>query len=135
MFRWRLVKLAIQLSLMFTGLYLYGIWGVVISGVITTYIFYIINASLVSRHIGYKLWRQLTDLLPVLLLTLVSGIASFTVGRLLSLSLYVDGIVKFVVFVAVYIAGSFLLRLDAFEYFKGLLPLIFSKFRRKKGIK
>lgn len=135
MFRWRLVKLAIQLSLMFTGLYLYGIWGVVISGVITTYVFYIINASLVSRHIGYKLWRQLTDLLPVLLLTLVSGITSFTVGRLLSLSLYVDGIVKFVVFVAVYIAGSFLFRLDAFEYFKGLLPLIFSKFRRKKGIK
>lgn len=132
MFRWRLVKLAIQLSLMFVGLYLYGVWGIVIANVIITYIFYLINASLVSHHIGYKLGRQLLDLLPVFLLTAVSGVVSFTIGHFLSLSLYLDGIVKFAVFAIVYVAGSFLFRLEAFEYFKGLLPMMLSKFKRKK---
>lgn len=133
MFHWRLVKLVIQLLLMFVGLYFYGIWGLIIGNVINTYIAYIINASLVSHHIGYKLCKQLLDLLPVFLVALGAGVTSFTVSHFLSLSLYFDGIVKFFVFAIVYVGGSFLFRLEAFEYFKGLLPMILPVFFKKKN--
>lgn len=132
MFHWRLVKLAVQLTLLFLGLYTYGLWGVVIANAVCSYVFYFINASLVSHYIGYKLDKQLLDLLPVFLLTLVSGIVSFTIGHYLSLNMYLDGVVKFFVFMALYVGGSFLFHLEAFEYFKGLLPMMLSKFSRKK---
>lgn len=65
MFIWSFIKQSIGLIFMLVGLYLYGIKGLLVGMVMKSWLIYIINASLVSNYIGYKLWRQLLDILPV----------------------------------------------------------------------
>lgn len=132
MFHWRLVKLAVSLLLMFVGLYVYGIWGLVIGVIINTYVAYIINAGLVSHYIGYKLDRQLLDLMPILVVSLIAGFVAYYIGGFFSVGFYIDGLIKFLVFISIYTVSSFVFRLEAFEYFKSLMPMVLSKFRKHK---
>ena len=72
LFNWTLIKRALSIIFIIVGFVLYGIWGLLIGMVMASYAMYIINALLVSRHIGYTLWQQFKDLLPILLISVVS---------------------------------------------------------------
>ena len=85
--------------------------------VLNTWFSYFINIWLVSKHIGYSWRRQLLDLLPVLLASLFAAVSAYMTGALCSLPLYADGILKFVMFVALYAAWSELFHPVAYQLF------------------
>lgn len=133
MFCWTLIKFLIRLVLVIGGLTLFGMKGLLVGVVLTTWMAFFINICLVSKYIGYKWTRQLLDLMPVAVASLVAAVISFGVGRLLNLSMYMDGLVKVIVYLLVYLGWSFVCKPDAFTYTLSLIPNRIRFWERKKG--
>lgn len=130
LFKWTIIKRVVGTTIMIGGLLLWGIKGLLAGTVIYNYFIYATNAVLISKHIGYELGAQTKDLMPVVLLTVISFIVSFGIGYLLDFDMYLSGAIEFVAFVAIYLGGSVFFKLDSFEYFKTILPLIIKKFKK-----
>ena len=81
--------------------------------------------GLVSRYIGYKWYVQLKDLLSVLCALLLCGGFSSICSRLFVLGLYLDGIIKIVVYIVLYLTRTFAFKPASFLNFKEIIePLI-----------
>ena len=134
MFIWSLVKQVVVIILMVGGLYLFGMKGLLAGRVIGSYFVLFVNMSLVSKYIGYKLFKQIKDLLPVGIVSVLAAVISFGCGYLLNLGLYLDGIVKFLVFVLIYMGWSILFKPEAYSFFVSVIPIqkIKNKINRKK---
>lgn len=118
MFVWTFVKRAVGLIFVLTGLYLFGMKGLMIGIVLNTWFSYFVNIWLVSKYIGYKWWNQLKDIMPVLTASILSGIGGYGISFILGLNLYVDGLIRFGVFLFVYICWSLIFKPDAYDYCK-----------------
>ena len=92
---------------------------------------YFINIWLVSRHIGYRWHRQLLDISPVMLASLVAAAATHTVGAFCPLPLYADGVLKLILFMALYIGWSVLFRPEAYQLFYVAATPLTKKLKRK----
>lgn len=130
MFLWSVVKQIVILGLIVGGLFFYGLKGLLIGYVVGAWFVFFVNISLVSKYIGYKWWRQLLDIFPIAIASLIASLISYSIGYLLQLNMYPDGIVKFLVYAMVYIGWSFLFRPEAYTYFLSILPL--DKIKRRK---
>lgn len=131
MFRWTVVKRAVGLLFIVGGLAAFGLNGLLAGMVIQSWFIYAVNAMLVSRYIGLKLWRQILDLSPILGLSAISAVIAYFGVNVLGLGLYADGIVKLLVFALTYYLGSIIFRFNAYQYFKSFLPLFLKKFFKK----
>ena len=131
MFIWTFVKRAVGIVFVVAGLLLDGMRGLLVGMVLNTWFSYFINIWLVSKHIGYRWQRQLLALLPVLLASLFIAALSYTVGSFCSLPLYADGVLKFIIFVALYAAWSVLFHPEAYQLFCEAAKPITKKLNRK----
>ena len=127
MFVWTLLKRAVGIGAVVVGLMLWGMKGLLLGVIVNYWFSYIINISLVSKHVGYKFWRQIMDLAPVAVAALVAAIISYGVGYLLQLEMYPDGLLKFTVYFMVYLGWSFLFKPEAYTYFLSIIS------KKKKG--
>lgn len=131
MFIWTFVKRAMGIVFVVAGLLLDGMRGLLVGMVINTWFSYFVNIWLVSKHIGYSWKRQLLDIAPVLIASLTAAALTYAVGSFCSLSLYVDGLLKLVIFVALYAAWSLLFRPEAYQYFCMAAKPLVKKIKRK----
>lgn len=131
MFKWTVVKRVLGLLFLLIGFWLFDIWGLLFGMVISAWIIYMINAALVSHYIGYKLYKQLFDLLPSLLLSIVSFSISYIVGQLIE-SIYVSAFIQFLFFILLYLGFSIMLKLQAYTVFKKTLMLLYERKNRTK---
>lgn len=132
MFVWTLLKRAVGIGAVVLGLIFFGMKGL-LAGVIINYWFsYFVNISLVSKHVGYKFWRQIGDLLPVAIVSFIAAAASYGVGHLLHLSMYPDGLVKVGVYAIIYLGWSFIFKPEAYTYFLTIIPAKFRVWERNK---
>jgi O-antigen/teichoic acid export membrane protein len=129
MFEWTVLKRVVGISAILGGLLLYGIKGLLFGVVFNYWFSYFVNISLVSRHIEYKFWSQICDLLPVALASTLIAFISYAIGYLLGLDIYFDGLVKLIAYITLYIGWSLLLKPEAFTYFLSVLP---NKLKRRK---
>lgn len=79
LFNWTVIKRGVGIGLIFIGLWSYGFKGVLWGMVASSAFIWFSNCWLVSKHIGYKLTRQILDLSPIVL---ISG-GSFIIVSLL----------------------------------------------------
>lgn len=128
---WTLVKRGFGLVFVVGGLALFGMNGLLCGMVITSYMIYIINASLVHRHVGYKLQRQFLDLLPIIVTAVTAFFAAWLVGRWVPAGKFILGGIQFVIFIAVYLGVSSIFRLEAFENCLEISKDIIHKFKSK----
>lgn len=131
MFIWTFVKRAVGIAFVVVGLLLDGMRGLLIGMVLNTWFAYFVNIGLVSKHIGYRWQNQLLDILPVLLASLFAAAVAYFVGRLCSLSLYADGALKFIIFLALYMGWSRMFRPEAYQLFCGIAKPMTKKLKRK----
>jgi O-antigen/teichoic acid export membrane protein len=131
MFVWTVVKRSIGICLMVGGLFLFGMKGLLASVVISTWFSYFVNICQVSKFIGYKWSTQLLNLLPVTVASIVSAVVAYGVGALLHLSVYPDGIVRFAVYLAVYLGWSVIFKPEAYTYSLTIIKPVFNKFKLK----
>lgn len=133
MFQWTLIKRTVGMSFMVGGLLGFGMKGFLVGCVIYNWFCYAVNIGLVSKYIGYSWKQQLLDLLPVTLVTLLSGVLSYAFGMFLHLSLYPDGLVKLLVIVLIYLGWSLLFKPESYTYFLTIIPQKFRFWEKLKN--
>lgn len=131
MFFWTVIKRVISIGFIIGGLVLLGMKGLLAGVVIGTWFSYFVNISQVSKYVGYKWNTQLLNIMPVTVASVVSALVAYGVGVLLHLSVYPDGIVKFVIYVMVYLSWSLIFKLEAYTYFLTIIEPMMKKFKHK----
>lgn len=116
-FVWTIVKNSVGIAFQVIGLIVWGIWGLLVGKVLSSWFSYLVNISLVSKHIGYKNTQQLKDLSPIFLVSGIAILVGYFVSSSLGMGLYQDGLVKTLLFVAIYIGWSLLFKPEAYKYF------------------
>ena len=117
-FVWTVVKRIVGIGLVVSGLALWGIYGLLIGSVVTAWLIYLINASLVSKYLKYTLWQQFKDLIPIISVSVIALLLGYLVKIIGISGRYLVGMVQAIVFVVAYIGFSFLFRIDAMEQTK-----------------
>ena len=132
MFVWAFIKQIGGFILMLVGFYLFGIKGLLIGMVIKSWLIYVINASLVSKYFGYRLWKQLNDIFPVIVISIISfGIAYFLGELANGLNLYAMALLKLSIYVMTYILCSIAFKLEAYAVCMDLLQPFVYKIKNK----
>lgn len=131
MFVFMLIKRIMGIAFIVSGLWLFGMKGLLVGVVLNTWFSYFVNIGLVSRYIGYKWWKQLANLFPILIIAVAIAGICYVTGGILNLSLYADGLMKFTVYVALYVLLSVLFRLEAYQYTLTIVKPVFDIIRNK----
>ena len=133
MFLWTLGKRSIGIAFIVGGLFFYGMKGFLVGVIIYNWFCYFVNVGLVSKYIGYKWNRQLMDLMPVTIASLLSAVIAYIVARLLHWGLYPEGIMKLVICLGVYFGWSLLFKPEAYTYTLTIIPTKFRFWERLKN--
>lgn len=128
MFKWTAIKRIIGIGLMFGGIVIYGIKGLLGGFVLNCWFSYAVNIGLVSKHIGYKWWRQLKHLIPISAVSVIAFAISYGVSRSFDLSLYIDGGIRLGVFIAIYLGWSLTFKPESFLFLKETLKRVVNRF-------
>ena len=132
LFQWTLIKRVGGISLILGGLALWGMKGLLGGMVLQSWLIYLINAFLVHNHIGYNFLEQIKDLVPIVLLSLLSATVSFLLGLMLPvLNIFILAVIRLLVFAIIYVGSSVLLRLESYTYFIENIPIIIGKLIKK----
>lgn len=113
LFVWTFVKRIMGIAFVVIGLLIAGMKGLLVGMVINTWFSYAVNIGMVSKYIGYKWWNQIKDIMPVMVVSIIAAIISYVVSMYLNFSLYVDGIMKVIVYAIVYIGWSYFFKPEA----------------------
>lgn len=135
MFVWTVIKRAIGIATIVGGLFLFGMKGLLAGVIFSNWFSYFVNICLVSKHIGYHFWKQIRDLIPITVVSVIAAAAAYGVGYLLNLSMYPDGIVKLLVYVAVYLGWSLIFKPESYTYFLTVIPKKFRFWEKKRASK
>ena len=130
MFIWTVVKRCFGISFIVLGLVFFGMKGLLIGVVMNYWFSYFVNISLVSKHIGYYWLQQIRDLMPIGIASLLIAVIAFGTGYMLHLNLYLDGLVKFVVYSSLYVGWSLVFKPESYRYFLTVIPTRFKFWER-----
>lgn len=127
-----LIKRGVGLLLVVGGLLLAGMKGLLCGVVLSSYFIYLVNAILVSKHVGYSIIRQFKDLMPILLLCMVSFTIAVFIGYLWKSieNMFILGFFQLVVFLTLYVTLSKVLKLEEFENAMEIVSVFANRFRR-----
>lgn len=131
-FSWTVVKQIINISFQLIGIIVWGMMGLLVGKVLSAWISYFVNTSLVSKHIGYKNFQQYKDLSPMFIVSALAVLGGYFGTLPLGLSLYFDGIVKAIIFMLIYIGWSLIFKPEAYRYTLSIMDVLKSK-RKKKN--
>lgn len=134
-FKWTMIKRFVGMGLIVGGLALWGMNGILLGAVLNSWFAYFVNMGLVSRHVGYKWWRQLLDLSPILVTSIVAAVMSYLCSTMLHLGLYSNGIIKFSVFVVLYIIWSLFFKPEAYNYTRDIILSTIGRIKNNKDNK
>lgn len=88
--------------------------AIAMSGILTTWLSWFVNASPNKKLLNYSYLEQIMDLLPQMLLSLFMGVAVYCV-TFLGLSDWLTLLLQIPLGVVIYVLGAKLLRLEAFD--------------------
>lgn len=131
MFKWNLLKRSVGIMLILVGS-LMGVKGILWGMVIGFWFTYFVNARLAGSITGYTLGKQLYEMLPILLVTLVSCVCTGLLGNMIPWHYILTMIVQVIVFIILYIALSGIFKIQAFGIYKTILSDALVSFRNKR---
>ena len=132
MFSWTVFKRIVGVLVMVLGLLLGGIYGLLYGLVFTNWFAYFINIFLVSKYIKYGWRKQLQDILPIAVAVLIAGVLSWLCGRLIGFGLYLDGLVRLIVFALLFLGWSHISQTEPYIYIKSTIMPILTKLGKKR---
>ena len=113
--------------LLIVGMYIGGIKGILWGMTISSYFICFYNSVLVRKYIGYSLIRQFMDLLPIIVINVISYILAYMLNSIIqdgSIVLYAG---VFATYIISYIFLSLVFRINTI----GQLKEVLNKVRRK----
>ncbi len=96
-----------------------GIYYVIGAYLVGTYISYLVNGYVAGKTFGYGLWNQIKDIYKVLIASIISAVAAYSIDFLeLNMINFVELLVKSTIFVVCYLLLSKIMKLDAIKEIK-----------------
>ena len=132
MFVWTLIKRIVGIGAMVLGLLAWGMKGLLLGVVFNYWFSYFVNIGLVSKHIGYKWYQQIRDLLPVAIASSFITLITFGAGMLLHLDMYLDGLVKLLIYVFLFVGWSLFFKPEAYRYSLNIFSTLISRLNKNK---
>ena len=133
-FRWTIIKRVVGICFVVAGLALWGLKGLLVGMVLSSWFIYFVNVFLCDKYVGYKFMDQVKDLFPILILSVVSTIVPFGLAHVLpSFNLYLIAVIQLIVFIIFYLGGSVLFKMESYQCFVENLPLLIGKFKKKSN--
>ena len=128
-FKWTIIKRTLNLLYIIAGFKLFDIYGLLWGMVLGSFTIYITNAYLTSKYVGYKLFKQLKDLTPIIFISLISGGVTYFLGLqihdwLISLFTMIAS------YILIYFSLSYLFKLDAFFTIRSILSKSIDKYKK-----
>lgn len=105
LFHATIIKRSVSVALLVAGMYIGGIKGILWGMTISSYFMCFYNSVLVYKYIGYSLTRQFMDLLPIIVINIIS----FIVAYILKYTVQDDSIMLYIGVLATYIISYILL--------------------------
>lgn len=133
MFVWTFIKRTVGIAFVVIGLFAFGMKGLLAGVLLNTWFSFFVNIWLVSKYVGYKWTKQLIDILPVGVASVISFGVSLGIGYLINMNLYLDGIAKFIIYIVVYLGWSFVFKPESYTYFLTTIPKKFRIWERKNN--
>lgn len=127
MFKWTLVKKITGIILILVGILTGGVYGLLIAMIVDNWFIYFINAYNVSKHIGYPVIKQLRSLLPVIIASVLSFLIALIIGRFMQFSTYLDGLIKLLVFMTLYVGWAIISKTEAYLYSMNIIKSVILK--------
>lgn len=122
-----LIKRTVEISFMLIGLLSYGIYGLLISMIITSIISFFFNSILVHKKIGYRIKCLLSDLAPIALAAIIAfGLALF-VSIIWPGSNTLQDVICACLFIGLYYLMSRALKINALDDVKLFVSVIINK--------
>lgn len=115
-FTWTIIKRTLTIVLCVIGILVGGMYGLLWSCVAGAWSVYLINAYLVSKHVGYAFKRQILDILPFILMACIIGVGVYLLGSLLTWHMYVVALVESVLCVLLYWLAASIFHIEAYNY-------------------
>lgn len=97
LFFWSIYKWGFLLGAMFVGME-WGMNGLMWSIAASAFNIYLVNASLVARHVGLSLWLQLSILLPILSSIVAAMVCALILARYCGISPIISSIVCILIY-------------------------------------
>jgi len=120
-----IIKRVIGLTALLVAMW-FGPYAMALSALATSLISQILNSWPNQKLLNYSCIQQLGDMLPAVLLSLAMGAVVSAVG-MLDASYAVRLLIQVPLGVVIYVAGSWLLQLEAFRFCLDLLKLYFAR--------
>lgn len=124
LFFWTIIKRFLGLIVVFGGLILFGIYGLLFGYALSSWILAFINLYLVDKYVNYKLFQQFKDLTPIFLVSTISYLITLCFATILDLNIYIEIIFIISIYILVYVLLSMLFRLKAFDFLKEIILTI-----------
>jgi len=104
-----------------------GIYALIIGQIIVTYIFYFIYSHYSGRLIDYSIKKQILDLSPYLIISLIMGTIVWFVGEILYLNDLIMILIQIFTGLIIYIVLSKLMKLEALKESLKIMKIILLK--------
>lgn len=127
----QIITRIIGISIMFVGMR-WGIFGLLWSLVISSYLNLIVSSIIRSRLVKYSFFEQLKDLLPTIALVLITGSITWMIGHFLNLHYVLLMLVQVTAFGGIYLGMSYILKLDGFRICKEAAMSIINQKKSEK---
>ncbi len=109
----QIITRIVGISIIFLGMR-WGIYGLLWALVLSSYLNFFVSSVVRSRVVNYSLVKQLGDILPSLLLAIFAGFVSWLLGRYIDIHFVLKMLVQSLIFAAVYLGLSYLIKLDGY---------------------
>ena len=116
MFIWTIIKRGAALIVLVAGMYLWDIEGLLWASAIGAWLILFANAYLASKHTGYTLMKQLKDMMPITMLSVIVFYIAYILINSISLNIYIEAIISLVLYLTLYLSLSFKFKIKAFMY-------------------
>ena len=114
-----IIKEIVGIGLIFAAMNI-SVYAVAVSQFVSGLISLVINAWPNRKLLGYKLTKQLRDILPALLLACLMGVCIYPIS-LLGLSDWLTLLIQVLLGIAIYVGGSVIFRVDSFSFMLDVL--------------
>ena len=114
-----IIKEIVGIGLIFAAMNI-SVYAVAVSQFVSGLISLVINAWPNRKLLGYKLTKQLRDILPAMLLACLMGVCIYPIS-LLGLSDWLTLLIQVPLGIAIYVGGSVIFRVDSFSFMLDVL--------------
>lgn len=121
-------KRILNIILLLIGLYYFGMKGLLSAVVLESWISYSINALLVSKHIGYSLKQQITDILEISLLSILLFIIIYLIQYTVGGNFYFVPLIAGGLYITVYLFLSYIFKISSLFDIIRILKNNFNKY-------